>query len=93
VLVCLFIAIIFIAIMSQIKLNKFEKEKRGIELYKEGKTIREIAEEVLISFRDISQIIKKFIEDTMKTKKYKRKYQFKIYLFLREKSLWRLQYL
>ena len=65
----LIIAIIFIAIMSQIKLNK---------LYKEGKTIREIAEEVLISFRDISQIIKKFIEDTMKTKKYKRKYQFKI---------------
>ena len=64
--------------MSQIKLNKFKKEKRGIELYKEGKTIREIAEEVLISFRDISQIIKKFIEDTMKTKKYKRKYQFKI---------------
>ena len=55
----LIIAIIFIAIMSQIKLNK---------LYKEGKTIREIAEEVLISFRDISQIIKKFIEDTMKTK-------------------------
>jgi DNA-directed RNA polymerase specialized sigma subunit len=54
------------------------KKKRGIELYKEGKTIREIAEEVLISFRDISQIIKKFIEDTMKTKKYKRKYQFKI---------------
>ena len=57
--------------MSQIKLNKFEKEKRGIELYKEGKTIREIAEEVLISFRDISQIIKKFIEDTMKTKNTK----------------------
>jgi len=72
--------------MSQIQLNKFEKEKRGIELYKKGKTIREIAEEVLISFRDISQIIKKFIEDTMKTKKYKRKYQFKIYLFLREKK-------
>ena len=48
--------------MSQIKLNK---------LYKEGKTIREIAEEVLISFRDISQIIKKFIEDTMKTKNTK----------------------
>jgi hypothetical protein len=41
--------------MSQIKLNKFKKEKRGIELYKEGKTIREIAEDVLISFRDISQ--------------------------------------
>jgi transcriptional regulator len=58
----LIIAIIFIAIMSQIKLNK---------LYKEGKTIREIAEEVLISFRDISQIIKKFIEDTMKTKNTK----------------------
>jgi hypothetical protein len=29
--------------MSEIKLNKFEKEKRVIELYLEGKTIREIA--------------------------------------------------
>jgi DNA-directed RNA polymerase sigma subunit (sigma70/sigma32) len=41
-----------------IPLNKFEKEKRAIELHKEGKTIREIAPEVHMSFRDISKIIK-----------------------------------
>ena len=59
--------------MSEIKLNKFEKEKRVIELYKEGKTIREIAEEVHMAFRDISQIIKKFIEDTDDNKKIQKK--------------------
>jgi hypothetical protein len=30
----------------EIKLNKFEKEKRVIELHKQGKTIKEIAKEV-----------------------------------------------
>ena len=39
--------------MSEILLNKFEKEKRVIELHKEGKTIRDIAKEVHMSFRDI----------------------------------------
>jgi DNA-directed RNA polymerase specialized sigma subunit len=74
--------------MSEIKLNKFEKEKRVIELYKEGKTIREIAQEVHMAFRDISQIIKKYIEDTDENKNYKRKYQFKLYLFLiKERNL------
>jgi hypothetical protein len=37
--------------MSEILLNKFEKEKNVIELYKEGKTIREIAKKVYLSFR------------------------------------------
>ena len=37
--------------MSEIPLNKFEKEKRVIEFHKEGKTIREIAKEVYMSFR------------------------------------------
>ncbi|HET9806515.1 MAG TPA: helix-turn-helix domain-containing protein, partial [Nitrososphaeraceae archaeon] len=44
--------------MSSILLNKFEEEKRVIELHLEGKTIREIAKEVHISFRDISNMIK-----------------------------------
>ncbi|MGE5635298.1 MAG: hypothetical protein ACM3VV_08690 [Deltaproteobacteria bacterium] len=39
-------------------MNKFEEEKRVIELHLEGKTIREIAKEVHISFRDISNMIK-----------------------------------
>ena len=55
--------------MNEIKLNKFEKEKRVIELYKEGKTIREIAQVIHMAFRDISQIIKKFIEETDENKK------------------------
>ena len=36
--------------MSEIHLNKFEKEKRVIELHLEGKTIRDIAKEVHMSF-------------------------------------------
>jgi DNA-binding NarL/FixJ family response regulator len=44
--------------MAFIILNKFEKEKRVIELHLEGKTIRDIAKEVHMSFRDISKIIK-----------------------------------
>ena len=59
--------------MSEIKLNKFEKQKRVIELYKEGKTIREISQEVHMAFRDISQIIKKCIEDTDENKKLQSK--------------------
>jgi hypothetical protein len=43
-----------------IPLNKFEKEKRAIELHKEEKTIREIASAVHMSFRDISKIIKAY---------------------------------
>jgi hypothetical protein len=39
-----------------IPLNKFEKEKKVIELHKLGKTIREIAPIVHMSFTDISKI-------------------------------------
>ena len=46
--------------MSEILLNKFEKEKRVIQLYKDGKTIRDIAKEVHMSFRDISNLIKTY---------------------------------
>jgi transposase len=49
-------------------LNKFEKEKKVIELHKQqGKTIRQIAPEVHMSFRDISKIIKAY-ERTAKRK-------------------------
>ena len=44
-----------------IPLNKFEKEKKVIELHtKEGKTIRQIAPIVHMSFRDISKIRKAY---------------------------------
>ena len=46
--------------MSEIPLNKFEKEKRVIELHLAGKTIREIPKEVHISFTPISNIIKAY---------------------------------
>ena len=39
-------------------MNKFEKEKRVIELHIQGKTIRQIAPEVHKNFSDISKIIK-----------------------------------
>jgi transposase len=50
--------------MFQIPLNKFEKEKRVIELHLHGKTIREIAKEVHMSFRDISKLIKSYYKKT-----------------------------
>ncbi len=41
-------------------LNKFEKEKKVIELHKQGKTLKDIATIVHMSFRDIAKIIKKY---------------------------------
>lgn len=46
--------------MSEIHLNKFEKEKRVIELHLEGKTIRDIAKIIHMSFSDIGRIIKTY---------------------------------
>jgi transposase len=46
--------------MSEFSLNKFEKEKRVIELHLKGKTIRDISKEVHMSFGPISQIIKAY---------------------------------
>ena len=46
--------------MEFLTLNKFEKEKKVIELHKQGKTIREIAPIVHMSFRDISKKIKAY---------------------------------
>ena len=41
-------------------LNKYEKEKKVIELHKQGKTLKDIATIVHMSFRDIAKIIKKY---------------------------------
>jgi transposase len=46
--------------LSQPSLNKFEKEKRVIELHLEGKTIRDIAKEIHIGFNDIGRRIKTY---------------------------------
>jgi hypothetical protein len=46
--------------MSEIPLNKFEKEKRVIEMHLAGKTLRQIASEVHMSFTPISKIIKAY---------------------------------
>ena len=52
---------VFINIVVEfLTLNKFEKEKKVIELHKEGKTLKEISVEVHMSFRDISKIIKDY---------------------------------
>ena len=55
--------------MSEILLNKFEKEKRVIELHLEGKTIRDIAKEVHMSFKDIGRIIKAYEKQQLELKK------------------------
>ena len=41
-------------------LNKFEKEKKVVELHQQGKTYKEIAIQVHKNFRDISRIIKTY---------------------------------
>jgi DNA-binding transcriptional regulator GbsR (MarR family) len=46
--------------MSEIPLNKYEKEKRVIEMHLAGRTIREIAKELHMSFTSISKIIKAY---------------------------------
>ena len=40
-------------------LTRQEKERLVIELYNQGKTIRDIAKELRMSFRDIGSILKK----------------------------------
>jgi transposase len=55
--------------MSEIPLNKFEKEKRVILLHLEGKTIRAIAPIVHMAFRDISKIIKTYDKKRLQNNK------------------------
>jgi transposase len=60
--------------MSEIPLNKYEKEKRVIELHLAGKTIREIAKELHMSFTPISKIIKDYEKKTtLESKKGEKK--------------------
>ncbi|HET7644815.1 MAG TPA: hypothetical protein VFK40_15020 [Nitrososphaeraceae archaeon] len=63
--------------MSEDKLNRFEKEKKVIELYKEGRTIREISPIVHMAFRDIGKLIKKYLEDTDENKKLRKQISIK----------------
>jgi hypothetical protein len=51
-------------------LSRTEREKRVIELYQQGKTIREIAQDVHMSFADIGSIIRKIrgLQDDGKSK-------------------------
>jgi transposase len=57
-------------------LSKTEKEQRVIELYQQGKTIREIAQEVHMSFGNIGSIIRKFTGiDDAKSKEQQDKVQ------------------
>jgi DNA-binding NarL/FixJ family response regulator len=43
----------------QVLLNKKEKEQLVIDLHQQGKTIREIAQQVHMSFKDIGSIIRR----------------------------------
>jgi hypothetical protein len=70
-------------------LNKQEKEELVIRLHKEGKTIRKIAQQVHMSFKDIGTIIRRIDgqEDDIETKdlKSKSKETRALYLFLHGK--------
>ena len=46
-----------------------ERERLVIELYNQGKTIREIAKEIRMSFRDIGIILKKTLEEKTEASK------------------------
>ena len=50
-------------------LTRQERERLVRELYNQGKTIREIAKEVRMSFRDIGAILNKAVEDKTKQSK------------------------
>lgn len=74
--------------MSDKKLNKFEKEKKVLELHKEGLTIREISRIVHMPFHDIVKLIKKYKEDTDQNKKLKEKIAIEaLTLLIKESSL------
>jgi hypothetical protein len=55
--------------MSNMLLSRADKEKRVIELHKEGKSIREIAAEVHMGFSDISTIIHNHFDEPEAAKK------------------------
>jgi hypothetical protein len=47
-------------------LNRRERERLVLDLYNQGKTIREIAKEARMSFRDIGVILNKAVEEKAK---------------------------
>ena len=49
----------FYTIIVSHMLSRVEKEQRVIELYKQGRSIREIAQDVHMSFGDIGSIVRK----------------------------------
>ncbi len=65
-------------------LNKAEKEKLVIRLHQEGKTIRDIAQQIHMSFKDIGTIIRRIDgqEDDIETKDLKNKSKYTQALFL-----------
>ena len=63
--------------MTDENLNRFQKEKKVIELYKEGKTIREISQVVHMAFRDIGKVIKKYVEESDENKKQQKQISIK----------------
>jgi hypothetical protein len=65
--------------------NRGEKERRVIELYKQGKTIRDTAKELHMSFGNISSIIKK--ENGVEENKKKSLESQAFQLFLEHKQL------
>jgi Ran GTPase-activating protein (RanGAP) involved in mRNA processing and transport len=58
-----------------LQLNRRDKEQSVIKLHQEGKTIREVAQQVLMSFKDIGTIIRRIDgqEDDIETKDLKDK--------------------
>jgi DNA-binding NarL/FixJ family response regulator len=48
-------------------MTRQERERLVLELYNQGKTIREIAKEARMSFRDIKVILNKAVEEKKKT--------------------------
>ena len=54
-------------------LTRQEREQNVLDLYNQGKTIREIAKELRMSFRDIGAVLKKEREREGKTKETTRK--------------------
>jgi Mor family transcriptional regulator len=44
-------------------ITRQERERHVLDLYNQGKTIREIAKEVRMSFRDIGAILNKAVEE------------------------------
>ncbi len=53
-------------------LNRRERERLVLDLYNQGKTIREIAKEGRMSFRDIGAILNKTLEEKTEGSKEQR---------------------